>query len=507
MKVLKRITHSLFSAYLLKCAALPNDLTLREYLENKVCEAKRLDGKIADLGCDYETVNLETEKIFVPILDKLAQTTFFKYYRVNLEQRCPFWQDDGVCMIKDCSVCECTRDEIPKPWILEDFGPHPDTTSPAKMVGDLFMESAEEGVENCQEQNALQKQCADSHGGLGNLDRTRGGGSFTRVPEGYEIYVDLLKNPEGYTGYSGPSAAKVWGAIHKENVFAAIEQEQCLEKRVFYRLISGLQGSITTQIAIRYKFEDNSWGYNPKLWLKGVGQYHDRLDNMYFTFVFLLRAISRASSQLLSYPYNTGDSKMDKKTASLMKALLEGNNGLAKGDIKATHGRPKVAACWTAFDDSALLKLPANVGAKDSHASVAAQDQLNELKEELVAKFNNISAIMDCVGCEKCKMWGKLQTHGIGTALKILLTPESQGVPELSRNEIVALLNTAKQFAKSVRHVVIFKELEISQKINYLILNSCFGTVGAVLLLLLWRYHFQNLTDFRGRRLRSNKVD
>lgn len=27
---------------------------------------------------------------------------------------------------------------------------------------------------------------------------------------------------------------------------------------------------------------------------------------------------------------------------------------------------------------------------------------------------------MDCVDCDKCRLWGKLQTHGIGTALKIL---------------------------------------------------------------------------------------
>lgn len=27
---------------------------------------------------------------------------------------------------------------------------------------------------------------------------------------------------------------------------------------------------------------------------------------------------------------------------------------------------------------------------------------------------------MDCVGCDKCRLWGKIQTSGVGTALKIL---------------------------------------------------------------------------------------
>lgn len=32
-------------------------------------------------------------------------------------------------------------------------------------------------------------------------------------------YVDLLLNPERYTGYKGPSAHRIWGSIYKENCF------------------------------------------------------------------------------------------------------------------------------------------------------------------------------------------------------------------------------------------------------------------------------------------------
>lgn len=35
-----------------------------------------------------------------------------------------------------------------------------------------------------------------------------------------------------------------------------------------------------------------------------------------------------------------------------------------------------------------------------------------ELKRQLQATFQNITRVMDCVGCEKCKLWGKLQTLG-----------------------------------------------------------------------------------------------
>jgi ERO1-like protein alpha len=35
-----------------------------------------------------------------------------------------------------------------------------------------------------------------------------------------------------------------------------------------------------------------------------------------------------------------------------------------------------------------------------------------ELKRQLQLTFQNITRVMDCVGCEKCKLWGKLQTLG-----------------------------------------------------------------------------------------------
>lgn len=39
---------------------------------------------------------------------------------------------------------------------------------------------------------------------------------------------------------------------------------------------------------------------------------------------------------------------------------------------------------------------------------------------------------MDCVGCEKCRLWGKLQVLGLGTALKILFSVNGHNQPEQS---------------------------------------------------------------------------
>ncbi len=39
-------------------------------------------------------------------------------------------------------------------------------------------------------------------------------------------------------------------------------------------------------------------------------------------------------------------------------------------------------------------------------------EQGAQLLGSMQATFRNITRIMDCVGCEKCKLWGKLQTLG-----------------------------------------------------------------------------------------------
>jgi ERO1-like protein beta len=89
------------------------------------------------------------------------------------------------------------------------------------------------------------------------------------------VFVNLLDNPERFTGYAGTSASRVWKSIYEENCFNVVShidpinnnnfassstsknqlgnilqnvvrrsdttdnEEVCFEKRVYYRLISG----------------------------------------------------------------------------------------------------------------------------------------------------------------------------------------------------------------------------------------------------------------------------
>jgi len=62
---------------------------------------------------------------------------------------------------------------------------------------------------------------------------------------------------------------------------------------------------------------------------------------------------------------------------------------------------------------------------------------------------------MQCISCEKCKMFGTLQILGMGTALRILLDPDVDLIIE--RNEIIALINTIRQFSNSIKIIEEFQ--------------------------------------------------
>ena len=65
---------------------------------------------------------------------------------------------------------------------------------------------------------------------------------------------------------------------------------------------------------------------------------------------------------------------------------------------------------------------------------------------------------MDCVACEKCRLWGKVQTHGLSTALKILLASDMDKL-KLHRHEIICLVNGLARLSNSIAQLDVFAKL------------------------------------------------
>lgn len=219
------------------------------------------------------------------------------------------------------------------------------------------------------------------------------------------------------------------------------QPDTCLEERVFYRMVSGLHASINIHLAANYLTTEKSsplglvspngiWGPNLNEFVKRFspentnGEGEKWLRNLYFVYLVELRAIAKVAPYLRHEEFFTGIENSDKEVRNAINDLLN-----------------VIESFPHHFDETIMF-------------SGASKNLKNEFRE----KFLNITRIMDCVGCDKCRLWGKLQTQGMGTALKILFsgkfdynTLENQLVYipndpknaqfKMRRSEIVALFN------------------------------------------------------------------
>ncbi|EGC39080.1 hypothetical protein DICPUDRAFT_96687 [Dictyostelium purpureum] len=346
---------------------------------------------VDDCCCKKSNIDVSNDKEINILLNKIVKTRFFKYFKANLFSECPFWVITALCGSEGCGVCECDENEIPLPWRVED------TTSDR-----VDMSPPPPGFTKWK-------------------DKKDDMWVVVNGPESESTYVDLSKTPESNTGYDGSS---VWSSIYNENCFTRPVDQMCLEERVFYKLISGLHSSITIHIALYYNQDKvlDQWEHNSDLFKQRFENHPDRIENLYFTFLFLLRSVGKLNHFLTDYQFNTGNDIEDKQTYDLMQQLL-------KTELM----------CQPNFDETLLFK--------DTYEK---ENLIGQFKEH----FQNISSILNCVTCEKCKLYGKVQTMGLGTALKILFDDNIQSI---QRNEIIALINTLRQLSNSLHGIQTLK--------------------------------------------------
>ena len=395
--------------------------------------ACQLDGFVPDCCCSYAAVERVNRDSMQPLLTEIVKTPFFRYFKTDLFCECPLWPDDAMCTLQDCSVCECEPEEIPAPWVAAENGGDADVKEPSESCASLKKESE------------LDKTIQPSmRTRLTNIADWRGYKNpwmpNDNDPNGAPVefsYINLLRNAERYTGYKGEHANRVWKAIYDQPCLQdATKPETPAEKRVFYKLISGLHSSISAHIVGDYLLDEatQTWGPNIEMFKARLGNPYvkDRVENLYFSYLFVLRAVLKAGPLIREAQFETGLPDEDARTATSMKKLLDSQ------ELKHT--------CPVPFDEGLLWK----------------GEDADSLRAELQTAFQNITRIMDCVGCEKCKMWGKLQLLGIATSLKILFSTEdcsndvpSNGLPPLvlERNELIALINYLERLSYSVEVV------------------------------------------------------
>lgn len=380
----------------------------------------------------------ETLSINQMLSELVSNSTFFSVFSVALDKPCPFWRDDDAqCVIRDCTVHGCLDDEIPPVWRSPCASPRP-TDLLHDVDRSLTGLAALVGAPPCDA-----------------VDHT----SWTsRDDDDDSMFVDLRRNPERYTGYDGPSSQRVWQAVYSENCFTFSAKcssgicapDTCKEERVLYRLISGLHASISMHIAKEYLFR-HGWGVNIGIYKTRVRPFPERIANLRVTYAVVLRAVAKAAFVLhpSEYPYSTGNGDNDDFTQDKLTQFF-------KHPILNPTCEQKV------FDESDMFL------------------QHNQhLLPEFRNAFRNISMIMDCVGCEKCRLWGKLQFLGLGTAMRILFERQ---MPELERNDIIALINLLYKLSTSVLTV---EKMEKTIRQETRMYFKAGGLIGVFLLCLI----------------------
>lgn len=503
---------------------------------------------LPDVNCHASSAEISAIHT-APLLSKIVQTKFFRYFYVDLGRACPFEGLSGgsMCNSRGCQVGTFEKGEIPWKqkssnddygWIINDIKITEEEEESLSKIA-VTIEDSDDFTENKKEEinetftlfgNQLtlgddyasyhrkQKKSSGYLGYLHYSEDCTDNNNWTEMLENNPpptssnsfdtgIYVDLVANPERFTGYSGEPARMIWNSIRDENCFGG-ENDLCLEKRVFYRLISGLQASISTHIAREYLFPENvtssshnedtssnfaslfltnssRWGIYPELYAKRVGIYPERVSNLYFTYLFYYRAFSKAKNLLINYSYYLGGEdedwaernelkKMFKQlysltdNASCLESLQEENTE----EIKEIEGfevnnnneddnnklniyedlfntrKQAALECSLGFNETNLFQVNEN-----SLNYFKLLDEKNSLRNEFQLRFRNISRIMDCVHCEKCRLWGKVQILGLGTAIKILLTPQEEldnDFTIINRQELIAFVNSFRQITLSI---------------------------------------------------------
>lgn len=205
-----------------------------------------------------------------------------------------------------------------------------------------------------------------------------------------------------------------------------------------------MHASISIHICAEYLDQSTGeWRPNLECFITRIAEHPERLQNVYFNYVLMLRALTKAAPYLQSYDYATGDAAADAKTKEMMQGLLD-----------------SAASCQATFDETSMFSGP----------------EAAPLLDEFKSHFRNVSRIMDCVGCDKCRLWGKTQITGLATGLKLLFSFDDAAagmdpshVPmspdkrkedfHLKRSEIIAFIWVVHRFSESLAAVEQFRQM------------------------------------------------
>ncbi|GIX65062.1 endoplasmic reticulum oxidoreductin, putative [Babesia caballi] len=380
----------------------------------------------------------------VPIMRSL----YFRIFRVNLDSPCPLRARNDFCansadgddysFEKDTGVALDTAECIPKCYVGR--------CQPHEMTSEATFDGLEHFVMRyADDEKSAQLDPKDVY--TNNMWYNDFLGVYSKR-EDEPVYVDLLHNPPSHTGYRG---ADDWKNIYEIKSDCG-DEVPCDQTEHLFRLISGMQSSVAVWAAWNYKCVNPVAAFqlktelpvylsNPEFYAKQLGNHPDRLENLYYTFQVMLKTLCRLAPFLTGFADNLGEQGHEPLKHQLLE-LLGTEYELCRDVEPAYQVRPQ-EVCEPAHSCAATPRL--------RHPA-------------LIQKFAEISDIINCIGCEKCRLHGKIKLAALQIAVRAFGQAEQL---MLERNEIVALLHALDYFAESIIFVHRFDEQHKKQLVLY----------------------------------------
>lgn len=364
------------------------------------------DSMISNECCDltYSRINTVNSQIRSKV-HSLVNEDYFKHFKFQLDMNCPFFECQSICFSPGCQL---------------DLDVH----------SQEYNYDVDNELENLNEDSFLDSLCPKN-----NQNQIIEDSEWCELNDRDGVIIDISRNPERFTGYVPTPERNIWGMIYQNQ----LEGECPMEQHVFYQIISGFHSSVSTHLSNEYyNNATNTWEPNLDLFKFKVGNYPDRIANIYLNYALVTRAILKLEPVLADIIFNAHNQE---------------NNE----DIRAQI-------------NSIIQDLPHDLYVFDEHVMF----QNSETKDEFRTKFKNVTKLMDCVTCDRCRLWGKIQSTGYATALKVLFEDDNT-MQHLHKNEISSLFNTFDRLTKSIdsiqnfNHLQALRDLESEQDFQHIL--------------------------------------
>lgn len=223
----------------------------------------------------------------------------------------------------------------------------------------------------------------------------------------------------------------------RSNQPLTLDNRLCTEEEIFFKIVSGLQTCIMVLSAeynhprmdplMQMEMLENlkaerRWldaesframhAPNLDLMKDRVAPVKEWIENLFVDFGLLLETFCKLYPILAHVDCDTGDPQEDRAAQMALRSLLD-----------------------ISFETCQL-------------SSQQTSGPLFDRKQELAMRqFANISRIMDCLECEKCRLHGKVKIVALQLALR---SSGPNPIKAIERNELIALINALDYFADGI---------------------------------------------------------